>query len=224
MKDSNPLLDQVAQKIAQSQNSSAIAAGHPKSTLSSAEKEQLIDAINQSFELLRINYQHLYFSAYSEIDTLNSAKRLWMDSLSPFPANIITRAVHQLIKESDYLPTISRIIRLCIELGNAHPFPDAHSAYIEACNAPSPKKNAHWSHPVVYYAGQQTDWFFMANNSEKIVFPIFKSHYEKLCAQIIHGEELPDITPLALPNKQPDPLSKEENIQRMKKMRKEMGI
>jgi hypothetical protein len=199
-------------------------AGPHKGTLSDADKELLVDGINQSFELLRLNYNHLYFSAYSEIDALNSAKRLWMESLSQFTPAIILQAVHRLIKESDYLPTISRVIRACMDVGNSVSLPDAHSAYREACNAHSPKINAQWSHPAVYYAGQKTNWFFMANNSEKIVFPIFKSHYEKLYQQVMNGEELAEITPLALPHKNAEPLSKAENLERMQKMRKEMGI
>jgi hypothetical protein len=224
MKDSKLILDQVAQKIGQSQNNLATEAGHPKQAPTATNKEQLIDAINQSFELLRLNYQHLYFSAYSEVDALNSAKRLWMDSLSPFPATVILQAVHQLIKESDYLPTISRIIRLCINIGSTHSLPNAHSAYIEACNAPSPKKNANWSHPAVYYAGLKTDWFFIANNIEKHVFPIFKSNYEALCQRVINGEVLSEVTPLALPSANSVPLSKEENIQKMQAMREQLGI
>lgn len=174
--------------------------------------------------MLRLNYHHLYFSAYNEVDALNSAKRLWMESLSAFTPDIILHAVHKLIKSSDYLPTISRVIRICIELSTETALPSAHSAYTEACRAPSPKINANWSHPAVYYAGKQSDWYFLANNIEKVAFPVFKVHYEKLCQQVIDGINLPQITPLALPNKETDALSKEENIQRMEKLRKEMGI
>ncbi|MFT6221212.1 MAG: hypothetical protein ACJAYG_002423 [Oceanicoccus sp.] len=236
MKDSNPLLEQVAQKIAKSQNNLSTEAGLPNSSspssssqargkvLSTEEKEHLIDSINQSFELLRLNYHHLYFSAYKELEELNFAKRLWMESLSLFNPDIILSAVHSVIKTSDYLPTISQIIRACTELSTDMSLPNVHEAYRQACNAPSPKTNAAWSHPAVYYAGKQSDWYFLANNTERVAFPVFKAHYEKLCQQVIDGVALSDIMPLALPNKEADPLSKEENIQRMEKLRKEMGI
>lgn len=224
MKNSKTLLDQVAQKIEQSQNNLATEAGPHKKTFSAEEKDQFIDTINQSFELLRLNYNHLYFSAYNEIDALNSAKRLWMESLSSFSPETILQAVHQLIKASDYLPTISRVIRACMDIESCHTLPTAHSAYLEACNAPSPKRNASWSHPAVYYAGQKTDWFFMGNNSEATVFPIFKSHYETLCQRIMNGEELPKITHLALSDKKTEALSKQENIQRMEKLREDIGL
>ncbi|ODS24229.1 hypothetical protein AB835_04975 [Candidatus Endobugula sertula] len=192
--------------------------------MSQSEKDQLIDTINQSFELLRLNYHHLYFSAYSEIDALNSAKRLWMENLSPFKPDVILKTVHLLIKESDYLPTISRVIRGCLEVDNTHSLPDVHSAYIEACRAPSPKRNAPWSHPAVYYAGQQSNWYFLANNTEATAFPIFKTHYETLYQRVLNGEALPEITPLALPDQKTQALSKEENITQLQKMRTELGI
>jgi len=158
------------------------------------------------------------------MDALNSAKRLWMESLTPFSPEVILSAVHQLIKESDYLPTISRIIRICIESSGNSNLPDAHSAYIEACRAPSPKRNARWSHPAVYYAGLESDWYFLANNTEKIAFPIFRNHYSKLYQQVMNGNELPPVTQLALPEKIDTPLSKEENLARMEAMREELGI
>ena len=144
MKNSSQLLDQIEQKIAPSKNNSLTGAGHHKSQASSAElshdeKEQLIDAINQSFELLRLNYHHLYWSAYEQVSALNTAKRLWLENLSGFTAEIILHAVNTTIKRSDYLPTLSQIIRTCTELSSNSPLPSTRNAYIEACNAPSPK-------------------------------------------------------------------------------------
>ena len=224
MKDSNPLLEQGAQKIVQSQNNSPTEAGPHKAQLHPEQKDQLIDTINQSFELLRLNYHHLYFSAYSEIDALNSAKRLWLESLTPFEPEAILQAVHRLIKESDYLPTISRVIKVCLELSHGQSLPDARSAYIEACNASSPKRNFPWSHRAVYYAGKKTDWHFLASSDEKIAFPIFKNHYETLCQKVVSGEVLPEVMPLSLPDKTIEPLSKEENSERLAQLRTELGI
>lgn len=158
------------------------------------------------------------------MDALNSAKRLWLESLSPFSPEVILQAVHQLIKESDYLPTISRVIRTCMELGGNQSLPDVRTAYIEACNAPSPKRNASWSHPAVYYAGKKTDWHFLATNEERVAFPVFKNHYESLCQQVINGDVLPPVSPLSLPDQTESPLSKEENSERMAKLRAELGV
>ena len=203
-------------------------AGHHKpqeaAALTKEQKASLANTINEAFELLRINYQHLYFSAYPEMDAVNAAKRLWLDSLAHFDPNIILKACHELIKQSDYLPTVSRMIKKCLELSSSHVLPDAHSAYIEACNAASPKQNHAWSHDVVFYAGKQSNWYFLACNREGIAFPIFKRHYEKLCEHIISGGNLPPISRLALPDTTDTPLSKEENIAKMDQLRSALNI
>jgi len=131
MKDSKQLLDQIEQKIAPSPNNSMTEAGQTE-PLSDEKKSALIDTINEAFELLRINYQHLYFSAYSEIDAINAAKRLWMENLSQFEPAVISQAIHAIIKHSDYLPTISKMIKQCVKISTGTAMPEVHDAYIEA--------------------------------------------------------------------------------------------
>jgi len=191
---------------------------------SAEEKTELIEVINECFELLRLNYQHLYFSAYPEVDAVNAAKRLWLENVISFNANIVRKATHELIKHSDYLPTISRVIKKCTELNGDKTLPNAHTAYSEACNAPSPKTNYSWSHPAVYYAGKASDWYFLANNIEQKAFPVFRAHYDKICERIRGGEELLPVQQLALPETSEVSLSKEENIQRMDTLRKQLEI
>jgi hypothetical protein len=226
MKDSKQLLDQLEQKIAPSPSNSTTPAGHRESkpSISPEQKSALAQAINESFELLRINYQHLYFSAYPELDAVNAAKRLWQESLSQFQPEVIKAATLEIIKQSDFLPTISRIIQQCVKLSSLSELPDAHDAYIEACNANKPKQNHHWTHPAVYYAGKRSNWHFLASSEETVAFPIFKSHYEKLCQKVINGETLPAIEILSLPQNIETPLSKEENAERMSALKKEMNL
>jgi hypothetical protein len=242
MKDSKTLLDRVAQKIAPSPNSLTTPAGllddkdshvgsknndyffDQKAHKSTAEKAALVEAINECFELLRINYQHLYFSAYSEMAAVNAAKRLWLESVAPFNADIVRKATHELIKHSDYLPTISRVIRKCTELSDGNNLVDVHSAYKEACNARSPKQNNNWSHRAVYYAGKNSDWYFLANNTEQRAFPIFKTHYEKICERVRNGEALMPVQQLALPETIETPLTKADNVSRMAELRAELDI
>ncbi|ODS24190.1 hypothetical protein AB835_04740 [Candidatus Endobugula sertula] len=185
--------------------------------------QQRIEAINQSFEVLRINYHNQYFSAFGEIDALNSAKRLWLEMLKAHPASTILQAVHQHVGQSDYLPTISQISRRCDEIGQ-NTLPDVRSAYMEACRSTTPRRNYPWSHPAVYYAGQKADWFFLSNNSERTTYPIFKKIYAELCHQLANGANLPEIKPLALPDKDGVTLSKEQNADRLQKMREELGL
>ncbi|MFT6387917.1 MAG: hypothetical protein ACJAUP_001289 [Cellvibrionaceae bacterium] len=208
-------------------------AGHPdpnvnthnaRKPLSENEKGNLTKVINECFELLRINYHHLYFSAYPEMDAVNTAKRLWIENLHSYHSDIIRQATHALIQQSDYLPTISRIIKKCIELSSDQALPNVHDAYSEACNAPSPKQNSHWSHPAVYYAGKKSNWRFLSSTDAKIAFPIFKNHYESVCEKLLAGYTLPPIETLALPETIETPLSKAENSQRLSKLRSELKL
>ncbi len=149
---------------------------------------------------------------------------MWLESVAPFNADTVRKATHELIKHSDYLPTISRVIKKCTELSGGNTLLDAHSAYSEACNAPSPKTNYNWSHPAIYYAGKASDWYFLANNTEQKAFPVFRAHYEKICERVRAGEELLPVQQLALPKTSEVSLSKEENIQRMDSLRKQLDI
>ena len=115
------------------------------------------------------------------------------------------------------------MLKHCRELNNPA-LPDAHAAYLEACRAPSPKSDFHWSHPAVYFAGKAADWFFLQNNSEAIAFPVFKLEYEKWVKRAIDGEQLTiqkakqiDETPL-------ESLSKQENSKRLADLKKNLDF
>lgn len=166
----------------------------------------------------------MYFSAYPEVDAVNAAKRLWLDSLAGFAPDTVRQATHELIKQSDYLPTISRVLKQCSQISTGQHLPTAYDAYVEACHAHSPKENHEWTHPAIYYAGKQSNWRFLAENEERIAFPVFKEKYEALCAKVTAGEVLPAIETLALPETIAAPLSKTENAERMSALRKELNI
>ncbi len=184
----------------------------------------LVDAINQVFALFRINYHNQYYAGFSDLDLLNSAKRLWLSSLSQFAPETILRGARKVIEESEYLPTLNRMIRACQGDPEKFGLIDAHRAYVEACRAPSPKAAYAWSHPAIYHAGCASDWFFLSSNAEKVAFPIFERHYLKLCERVMNGEELPAPSVLALPQTIETPLSKEENAKRMEALRKQLQL
>jgi hypothetical protein len=116
------------------------------------------------------------------------------------------------------------MIELCQGSFAQHGMPDAHSAYVEACHASSPKAEYRWSHPAVYHAGKASDWFLLANSSEHVAFPIFKEHYLSICQRVLSGEKLPRIQVKKLPETIQSPLSKEENQERLAQLRKQMDI
>lgn len=183
-----------------------------------------IDALNEIFALFRINYHNQYYKAYSDTQVLNQIKKLWLESLSQFAPETILRGARKVIEESEFLPTLNRMMRACQGDPEKFGLLDAHKAYVEACRAPSPKAGYHWSHPAIYHAGCAADWFFLATNSEKVAFPIFERHYLKLCERVMNGEQLPAPNAPALPQTIETPLSKEENQKRMEALRKQLDL
>jgi hypothetical protein len=79
--------------------------------------------------------------------------------------------------------------------------PEVHAAYIEAANADGMRDMQKWSHPAVFFAGRETGWFNLRNNTEKECFPLFKRNYEIICARVMAGETLDLPTQKALPSK-----------------------
>lgn len=182
-----------------------------------------IDAINQVFALFQLNYHNQYFKAFSNDKDLNYIKRLWLDSLSRFEPEVLLKASRAVIENSEFLPTLKRMIQACEEAAQPD-LPDAHQAFIEACQAPSPKAGFAWSHPIVYHAGKASDWFFLQNNPEHIAFPVFKANFNKLCERLLKGEELPAPQVKALPAETTTPLNKQENQVRLKQLRDTLKI
>lgn len=227
MKDSKQLLNQVEQEIARSQKTSTTAAGpseQPARPADRAPVPELIDAINQVFALFRINYHNQYHSAFGDITTLNQAKRLWVESLQRFNPETILRGAKIAIEQSEYLPTLHKMIGFCQGSYELHGLPNVHDAYVEACRAPSPKAAHSWSHPAVYYAGRASDWYFLSTNAERVAFPIFRDHYLGLCDRVVRGETLPPPEVKRLPETAATPLSKDENRERLAALRDELGL
>ncbi|NIB39987.1 hypothetical protein HBA55_10340 [Pseudomaricurvus alkylphenolicus] len=235
MKDSNQLLQQVTQQVAPgtdpSPKTSTTAAGPSEGQPSEGHKQrpsapspELIDAINQVFALFRINYHNQYHSAFGDVSTVNQAKRLWVESLQRFAPEAILRGAKKAIEDSEYLPTLHKMIGFCQGTPQMHGLPDVHSAYLEACQAPSPKAQHHWSHAAVYHAGRASDWYFLGNNPERLTFPVFRDHYQQLCQRVVEGEQLPAPEIQRLPQHSETPLTKEENAERMAELRRQLDI
>lgn len=146
------------------------------------------------------------------------AKRLWLRLLGEYSGAVIMRAAERVVKESSWLPSVHDVIERC-DIADTHGLPNAYSAYIEACRASSPKKEFAWSHPIVYYAGVATDWFFLANTAEQYAFPVFKHNYEILLRRLQRGEEITIEIPKAIPEKVEVFLSKEENLEQIEKIK-----
>lgn len=167
-------------------NNSQIAAGQNKRPVGD-DKHAMIDALNQVFTLFRLNYHNQYLKAFGNTEELNEVKRLWLEMLGRFNAPTLLSAAKCVIENNEFLPTLHTMIHYCEKMSAHDALPDAHSAYIEACRAPSPKAAYDWSHPAVYHAGKQCDWYFLQSSAENIAYPIFKQKYNDVCAQVRSG-------------------------------------
>ena len=157
MQHSKYPVERAVRDIEASSKNSPTAAGPAKTgTLNAEQNAELIDAINQVFALFRINYHNQFYAAFSDTTLLDQAKRLWLETLGNFGEGIILAAARSVIEQSEYLPTINKMLDACDQQLITLGIPGAREAYLEACNAPGPKIVQSWSHPAVYHAGKAT--------------------------------------------------------------------
>lgn len=229
MRDSKTLTDQALQTLQASSNATPTAAGPrgsraPSAHKDIADKDSVINAINQMFAEFELVYHNQFQKAFPTVEKLTYGKKLWFTNLNDFSAEQILRAARRAIKESEFLPTVRGILKFIETEYEALGLPDARSAYMEACRAPSPKSDFAWSHPAVYYAGRESDWFFLANSVERQAFPVFERNYKIICERLLRGEHVDLPVHKALPAEVHHPLSKEEQLDHLKKLREETGI
>jgi hypothetical protein len=178
-----------------------------------------MDAIDRLFAEMELVYHNQYHKAFPSAEKLIYAKKLWFSHLCEFKPQQILAASQRAIRESEFLPTVKGVLKYCQANLSDLGLPDAHSAYLEACRAPSPKAAAKWSHPAVYYAGHDSDWFFLTNNVEQIAFPVFRDHYNAYCQRVLNGEifDAPKLAELPAPKKTThEPVDVEKVIAEMK--------
>lgn len=218
------LLNQVTQQLQRVSTSSSTTTGERESPVNKLDDNQR-EAINQVFALLRFNYHNQFLKAFPDLETVKLAKQLWARLLVDYPAETIMFAAEQVVKQQKFLPNVHDMIEAC--QSSAHKLlgmPDAYSAYIEACRAPSPKKTYQWTHPAVYYAGRASDWFFLANSVEAKAFPVFERNYIMLMERVAAGESIEIELPKALPENIETPLNRKELQEKMKQLIKDSGL
>ncbi len=221
MKKADTITDNVARNLVKKTggNPARPAAGRDAAS-NHARGHDHVDAINQVFAELELAYHNQYHKAYSQEGSVGIAKKFWLECLAPFTPAIILKAVRSVVKTQQFLPSIATIIAGCENVLEEHGLPAAHDAYVQACCAAHPKSVQNWSHPAVYLAGKAIGWFELENNTESRIYPLFESHYRKLCQRVLAGEDLIIDIPKALPEHSAKILSLEENKNRMANLRK----
>ena len=119
MQDNKDLINQVAGQLKQQASTrvSSTSSGGTQHSDRTPPSDCKIDAINQIFTLFRVNYHNQYYKAFSDTETLVTAKRLWMESLGHFDTEALLRGAKHAIESSEYLPTLKKMI----EVLNKHP-------------------------------------------------------------------------------------------------------
>ena len=211
-------IQKVASEIAASSTRSPTAAGQAKPAAASAE---LIDAINQTFALFQVNYHNQYYAAFGDnTKSENLAKKLWLSKLEGFGADCILAAAEKIIADSEYLPTLHKMLTACRAAGLPAGLPNGRKAYQEACNKPSPKAAQDWSHAAVYLAGRDCGWHLLANEIERKAFPLFSDCYRNYCDLVLGGEDLTIEPAKELPETSAKKTSRAENLKQLKKLKK----
>ena len=223
MPDSRELVQRVAQDIAASSKTSPTPPGHSEASRRLAT-EAHVEALNQVFALFRLNYHNQYYAAFPDAEQLRQIKKLWLESLSDYPVEHILKGARHAIEHSEYLPTLNRMLECCQQGLADFGLPAAHDAYVEACRAGSPKSAQAWSHPAVYLAGRDSDWFFLTNSTERTSWPVFKAHYERYCTRVLRGESLDIPEPASLERTPPAPIAAEEQLARLRQLREQTGL
>jgi hypothetical protein len=225
MPDSKDIVDQLTREHAVSKTTSRTAAGpNDPAAAPTPPGEELIDAINQVFALFRLNYHNQYYAAYPDNEQVMQIKRLWLEALSDYPVTQILRGAKVAIETSEYLPTLNRMLECCQQGLQDLGLPGARDAYREACNAPSPRSAQSWSHPAVYLAGRDAGWFLLSGSEERQAWPIFRQHYQRWCSRVLAGETLEIPAPAALEHEPGEPLSRQQQLQALRKLRQETGL
>ncbi len=183
-----------------------------------------VDAINQIFAEFEFAYHNQFHKAFSDAESQVIAKKYWLGSLEPYSPLQIVQAAKQVIRTQDYLPSIAALVKACERGFDLFGLPSPRQAYLEACAAPSPKRDYPWSHEAVYVAGKAAGWFLLANEPESLSFPVFEYHYSLTCHRVINGETLAMDPPTPLTDKIERPLSKNETKSRLAKLRDDLNL
>jgi hypothetical protein len=220
------LIQRVARGIAASPTTSATPPGQTRERNEGRRpvSDAHIEALNQVFALFRLNYHNQYYAAYPDAEQLKQIKKLWLESLADYPVEQILRGARHAIENSEYLPTLHRMLECCREGIAGLGLPAPRDAYVDACGARSPRSAQAWSHPAVYLAGRDSDWFFLASNPERVTWPVFRQHYQDYCTRVLRGESLTIPEGPALEQHDPEPMSTEEQLAALKTLRESANL
>jgi hypothetical protein len=174
--------------------------GQKKST---STKEEFITSIDALFLKLELAYHYQFYKVFGTDEKLKEGKKLWALSLKEQSPNVILEAVENVISTQSYLPTLTDLMKACIEINKIDGFPTVEEAYIEARKSYQPRKNYGWSHPIVYYAGKSVGWNQINEKNSNENFNTFKKVFNSLKIEAINGKIFEIVDNANLKNRKP---------------------
>lgn len=146
--------------------------------------------VNMIFARFMAIYGHKFKSCFETQDEIRIAKREWALSIVAFSESQLVTAVDRCKETLAWMPTISEFLKILETIGAGDGVPSVRQAYMEACRYASQPTQHAWSHPVVYHAGRETEWFRLRSEEERVVYPVFSYHYEMVARRFREGEVL----------------------------------
>lgn len=135
-------------------------------------------------------YGHKFKSCFETEHEIRLAKREWALSLGSYSEAELVAAVNRCKETLAWMPSISEFLNILRSLQGDFGLPSTYKAYTEACFHAHEPSVYDWSHPAVYFAGQEVGWFRLRAEEEGQVYPAFQLAYEQLCRRVRQGESL----------------------------------
>ena len=73
-------------------------------------------------------------------------------------------------------------------------------------------------------SGRDSDWYFLANNTERSSWPVFKEHYQRYCTRVLRGETLTMPARETIEFHAGAALTRDDQLQELKKLRDRVGL
>lgn len=154
-----------------------------------SNKEDFIKSIDALFLKLELAYHYQFYKVFGTDEKLKEGKKLWAISLKDIAPDVILDAVESVVSSQSYLPTLTDLMKACIEINTMDGFPSVEEAYVEARRSYQPRASYNWSHPIVYFVGKKIGWNTINEKNSKENFNTFKHIFNALKIQAIEGKE-----------------------------------
>ena len=172
---------------------------------SKAETAGVEDVIDEIFAQFDVLYPSAFQRAFAEPAKLKAVKRLWLRHLRDQPPKRLMRALHKLVRDSRYLPTLHEMLERCRD----------------ECKLPSPRlawrmareaaPYGPWEHAAIYHAARATGMETLMEQGGA-GYEIFSRNYQIIQRRVMAGEKFEMPSPGLPPPPSLDPKQALEQV------------